>query len=212
LAGPRDSIITLLPGFLSADGLRALGKEADRLLASRGVRRDCELGGTPRHIWTVNQSIIREIGILIPELFIVSEPLRAFLSGIAGTDLRRYGDKNETCVILHLGRKGDCHGPHCDEFPYAFNVAVRTPGKRAKGGVLEFVPNCTDPAALATAHCQRVPFNPGDAYFMRTDNSVHQVTPLEHDRESRTVISLALSPVGVPDVPSTSTDAMFGDT
>ncbi len=200
----QDEFIRVLPGFLLPSAVELFRAEARRLLAEHGARKDKMVNGSPRNLRTVNGTHLAE-GVLIPGL-LTSGDLHEFAGGIAGAELKTFGDRNEACVLMALEQKGDQHGRHSDEFRGVINIALDAPGDDDPGGVLTF----DDPTAIDGAGMVQVRLRPGDAYYMdRTNRIAHEVTALTLAHSCRIIASVALcDPEGVHE-PSTSSHLLF---
>ncbi|WP_327430423.1 HalD/BesD family halogenase [Streptomyces sp. NBC_01236] len=181
-----------LPGLLTADGLDALREEARRL---EGIarRRDFTMAcmdGSPRHMTTLGGQVIARESRLIPDLY--ADPvLLDLLGSLTGERPVPVPDPLERHVLNILHRKGDTHGAHTDDYPYALVLFLEAPETPADGGLLAHSPRAASLSDLDAGQARAVHHRPGDAYLLRSDTTAHRVTPLTRSGVRRTVLNFA---------------------
>jgi hypothetical protein len=179
----RTDHLVPLRGFLSPELLDALRAEAFGIMDEFGVQRDLVLqitDNTPRHMKTVGQPVIKEHGRLIDSLYF-SDTVKGFLGGLAGEEVFTCPYAGEHYVISQMGRSGDTHGWHWDDYTYGFILVLEAPHYK-DGGFVQGVPNTSwnkeDPdvhGALLKSRVHSYAFEAGDAYFVKTDTTMHRV-------------------------------------
>ncbi|MER7399326.1 ArpA protein [Streptomyces sp. NPDC000151] len=176
---------------------RQLADEARALAEQYGVRRELEFaetGHTPRRMRNVRCQEISAHGRAIPALY-DSPEIRAVLGEVAGEEVLTCPYEPERFVITELRESGDTHGWHWDDYSFALVWVVDCPPPR-DGGSVQYVPGTTwnkaDPQLhrqLAAGPVRTLDLRPGDRYLMRTDTTLHRVTPLRRGR--RLIVNMA---------------------
>ena len=201
-----------LPGFLTEEGLARFRSEI-REMESHGQRRDLDTFGawsTPRRFRAIGAQTIRGIGSIIPTVF-ESSGLQNFISGMVGTKAVPYGDPHENMAVMILEKPNDEHGAHCDEFPFAFNIALEVPPQDA-GGVLQYAPQTRSIFAFSGRQRETSPpLEAGDAYLMHSGSTIHRVTGLTKEGCRRVMLSYSFSTPALVNRPSASGAPLFGD-
>jgi hypothetical protein len=187
-------ISDLIPPGLQAD----LHAEARRLLAERSEQRNVQIastGNTPRSYRSVGRNAIREAGLVIPALF-HSDPLLMLLSMIAGETVYRVPYAPEEYIINNQSGHGDTHGWHWDDYAFALIHVAESPDPLS-GGRIEYIQNvvwdkqdseqCVKNALknrlITSMHVQA-----GETYFMKTNTTLHRVSPLTENSNRIAII------------------------
>ena len=151
---------------------------------------------TPRNLNTVSEKIITENGNFIPN-FYFSERTKYKLSQIAGEIVHDLPWSGERYVLNQLLNQNDTHGWHWDDYAYALVFIAEAPEYPYEGGLLECVSHTywqkdrPDINHLVnTRKVSRYYFKPGSFYFMRSDITLHRVTPIVSNSKR---MSLAMS-------------------
>lgn len=205
----RDKYVRF-PAFFLPESFIVLRSEVDRL-RSLAIRRDLKMKGsghTPRKMSTLGGHVVKEYSSLVPELY--HDPrLLAFLRGVAGEPVLGVPDEIENHVLNCLHQTGDIHGGHVDSYAFAFNVSIDGTVPE-DGGALEYVPGSVALEDLEGPSVRRVWHEPGDCYFLRTDQAVHRVSPLLRPEARRTILNFAYANPATLHVESYSTSALYG--
>jgi hypothetical protein len=180
--------------------LRAIREDVSDLVSRAAIRRDIHIpitDNTPRYYSNVSRFAVDAHSKLIPA-FYRSNSLRKLLCAITGEYLISVPYEPEHYVISRLHRKGDTHGWHWDDYAYALIMIIEATPKEA-GGSVQFVPNThwnrSDPKIndILGRHQVRERHPPsGCSYLMRTDTSLHRVTPLTADAD-RVIVCLSFA-------------------
>lgn len=186
-----------LRGFCPPELLTALRAEAFGIMDEHGVQRDLVLeitDNTPRHMKTVGQPVIKEHGPLIHGLYFSAE-LKDLLGHVVGEEVFTCPYAGEHYVISQLGRSGDTHGWHWDDYTYGFVVILEAPDYR-DGGFVQGVPHTSwdkeNPdvyGALLKSQVHSYAFEAGDAYVVKTDTTMHRVHPIRGEAR-RTIVNM----------------------
>ncbi len=186
-----------LRGFLSPELLAALRHEAFGIVDEFGVLRDLTLeitDNTPRHMKTVGQPVIKEHGPLI-DAFYFSDAVKEFIADLVGEEVFTCPYPGEHYVISQMGRSGDTHGWHWDDYTYGFILVLEAPHYR-DGGFVQGVPHTSwDKAnpdvygALLKSQVRSYALEAGDAYVVKTDTTMHRVHPIRGDAR-RTIVNM----------------------
>ncbi|PNG52243.1 MULTISPECIES: hypothetical protein [unclassified Variovorax] len=183
-----------IPHALQAD----LHKEARRLLAEKAERRNVKIastGNTPRSYRSVGRDAIRATGLVTPALF-HSDTLLMLLSIIAGEKIYRIPYAPEEYIINNQCGPGDTHGWHWDDYTFALIHVVESPNPLS-GGRIEYIQNviwdkmnsekCVKKALenrlITSMHVQS-----GETYFMKTNTTLHRISPLTEDSNRIAII------------------------
>lgn len=206
--------------FLPA-GLRdTLHKEARWLLA-HSERRDVTIdstGGTPRRYRSVGRDSVAEHGVVTPGLF-RSESLLSALSLIAGEPVFRVPYAPEEFIINNQSGSGDTHGWHWDDYSYALIHVVEAPNSLV-GGRVEFVANVPwDKSAsetcirraLETRVVNGLHIDSGETYFMKTNTTLHRISPLLGDSSRIAIVYSFASEADLvdPTIDHTTMEAIY---
>ncbi|MET9350916.1 HalD/BesD family halogenase [Streptomyces termitum] len=186
-----------LRGFLSPELLDAFRAEAFGIMDGHGVQRDLVLeitDGTPRHMRTVGQPVIKEHGPLI-DAFYFSAATKDFMSEVVGEEVFTCPYAGEHYVISRLDRSGDTHGWHWDDYTYGFILVLEAPDYR-DGGFVQGVPHTSwdkeNPdvyGALLNSRVHSYHMAAGDAYIVKTDTTMHRVHPIRGEAR-RTIVNM----------------------
>jgi len=185
-----------LRGFCPPRLVEPIRAEACRIMDEHGVIRDLNLqhtDNTPRHMRTVGQPVILEHGPLIHATYF-SEAVGEFIADIVGEPVYTCPYPGEHYVISRLGRSGDTHGWHWDDYTYGFVLILEAPDYR-DGGFVQTVPhtswNKQDPdvyGALLGGEVHSYAFEAGDAYIVKTNTVMHRVHPIRGTAQ-RTIVN-----------------------
>ncbi|QRN95681.1 ATP-grasp domain-containing protein [Archangium violaceum] len=185
-----------LRGFCPPELFESIKEEASRIVERFGVARNLVLDitdGTPRHMTTVGQPIIKDHGPLIHALYF-SPVLKDILSQVVGEELFTCPYAGEHYVISRLQRSGDTHGWHWDDYTYGFVLILEAPDYR-DGGFVQGVPHTSwdkkNPdvhGALLKSQVNSYAFEPGDAYILKTNTTMHRVYPIRGNGR-RTIVN-----------------------
>jgi hypothetical protein len=217
----RTQHLVPLRGFLSPQLLEAMRAEAIGIMDEHGVQRDLVLeitDNTPRHMKTVGQPVIKEHGPLI-DAFYFSPEVKNFISEVVGEEAFTCPYAGEHYVISRMGRSGDTHGWHWDDYTYGFILVLEAPHYR-DGGFVQGVPHTSwdkeNPdvhGALLKSQVHSYHLNPGDAYVVKTDTTMHRVHPIRGEAR-RTIVNMTW--VSAEDLTQARThetnDILFGGT
>jgi hypothetical protein len=181
--------VVALRDLCPSDLLEEVRAEAAGIMDRFGMVHDFDMeitDGTPRHMASVGQPVIKEHGPLIHSVYF-SPALRRLLSDIAGEELFICPYPGEHYVISRLARSGDTHGWHWDDYTYGFILVLEAPDYR-DGGFVQAVPHTSwdkeNPdvhGALLKSVVRSYAFAAGDAYLIKTDTTMHRVYPIRGD-------------------------------
>nr|WP_188827928.1 hypothetical protein [Nocardia camponoti] len=185
----------LFPNDLRA----AVASEAIALVDRAGTRRVmsfAETEFTPRRMTNLPCSEIAQASTAIVAAYQMARQLPE-LAMIAGEELHACPYEPERIVITRLEHPGDTHGWHWDDYGFALVWIAECPSPQ-HGGLVEFVPNTTwdkaDPGiseVLRERRVHRLDVGAGDVYLMRTDTTLHRVSPIAKGR--RTIVNMAFA-------------------
>lgn len=175
------------------DGLwrRALG-ELEALFETQSRRRDIlvkQSGNTPRNYSNLDRETLRRGSIVVPCVF-TSQPLYKLLSKVVEEAVHPVPYLPEEYIASRLHRVGDIYGWHWDDYSWALVWVLKTPPENV-GGSLEYIKrvpwNRAEPDIdrwVSRGPVQRRHPGPGSAYLLKSDTSLHRVSPLRklHDR------------------------------
>ena len=172
--------------FLPKSTLEKVNREVVSLLAHYSIRRDIVVESTsnsPRKMYNVNQPEIKDEGNIIPLLY-NSQALKSFLGFIANDELVSCWEQ-EQFLITKLQHTGDTHGWHWGDYPYTVIWIIEAPEDPALGGLLQCIPHTewdkSSPDIWNYILSNEIRFYhhlKGDVYFLKSDTTLHRVTPL----------------------------------
>jgi len=175
-------------------------QETFHLLDKLAKRRDLHIpatGNTPRFLSNVRQEDIAQHGTVIPAVY-HSQPLLDWLSVMAQEEVIANPWEFEKFIINRQEKAGDTHGWHWGDYPYSLIWIIDAPDP-SYGGLLQTVPhtrwNKTNPAVHE--HLIRNPIRTkahatGDVYLLKSDTTLHRVTPLvKTPPRPRVIINMA---------------------
>lgn len=185
-------------GFLAPSSVTgAVRREAERLVAAHGARRDlrfAETGHTMRRMRNVRRCEIHQHGCVIPALY-GGAVLRHAVEPIVGEEVLPCPYEPEQYVITELTAQGDTHGWHWDDYSFALVWVLESPPAE-EGGFVQFVPNTVWDKTNPRLHrhfidhpIHSVELAAGDLYLMRTNTTLHRVYPLGCGR--RLIVNMA---------------------
>ncbi|MDN3354837.1 hypothetical protein [Actinomadura sp. DC4] len=185
----RDEHVVALRNLCPKGLLEEVRAEAAGIMDRFGVVHDFDMeitDGTPRHMASVGQPVIKDNGPLIHSVYF-SPTLRSLLADIVGEELFICPYPGEHYVISRLARDGDTHGWHWDDYTYGFILVLEAPDHR-DGGFVQAVPHTSwdkeNPdvhGALLKSVVRSYAFEAGDAYLIKTDTTMHRVYPIRGD-------------------------------
>lgn len=166
----------------------AIITESNDLLEHHSIRRDTRVqstGYSKRFMSNVTAKGIRDNGTLINEIY-HSGALRSILGKIAGDDLADCWE-DEHFLINKLEREGDTHGWHWGDYPYTVIWILEAPSIE-HGGILQCIPHTTwdkqEPRIeqyIVDRPIRSYFHITGQAYFLKSDTTLHRVTPMRGD-------------------------------
>jgi hypothetical protein len=184
----RDGFVDLTAA-IPGDVRERIGREVTAALDAHAERRDvciAATGATPRKYRVVGRDTLAAT-CPASASFYRSEPLLALLSGVAGEAVVPVPYEPEELIATRLESAGDTHGWHWDDYGFALVWVLRAPPP-SDGAALEFVtgvPWCKTDPRLEAILADRVPVRAhvagGTVYLLRTDTTLHRVTPLRRD-------------------------------
>lgn len=212
----RDDYVKL-PALLNGEAMAQLKVEAallERFARNKDFVMDVPGYETPRIMTTLGgQTMMREL----PKLGLENVPLLGrlythyevwnLLQEIIGASIYPCLHPNEFIVINYLLARGNTHGWHLDDPAYALVIFLNAPLAREDGGLIEYIRNwraMRDDSGISpkekieniVEHCRAVGLvksnhhAPGDAYLLRADQCLHQVSPLLAEGARRVVLNL----------------------
>jgi hypothetical protein len=184
----RDGFVDLTAA-IPRDVRERVGGEVTAALDAHAERRDVRIaatGATPRKYRVVGRDALIA-ACPAAASFYRSEPLLALLSDVAGEAVVPVPYEPEELIATRLESAGDTHGWHWDDYGFALVWVLRAPPP-SDGATLEFVtgvPWCKTDPRLEAILADRVPVRAhvagGTVYLLRTDTTLHRVTPLRRD-------------------------------
>ncbi|MCZ7462268.1 HalD/BesD family halogenase [Streptomyces sp. WMMC940] len=197
----------------------AIKDEACVIMDRHGVSHDLVFeitDNTPRSMTTVGQPVIKDEGPLIDAFYFAPEILR-LVGDIVGEQVHTCPYEGEHYVISRLGKSGDTHGWHWDDYTYGIILVLEAP-HYTEGGFVQAVPNTSwdkkNPdvyGALISSQVRSYALEPGDAYVVKTNTTMHRVHPIRGEGR-RTIVNMTL--VSTEDLTKSLThetnDALFG--
>jgi hypothetical protein len=180
-----------LTAAISADVRERIAAEVTVALDVHAQRRDLRIAATgesPRRYRIVGRDTL---AATCPNAaaFYRSAPLLALLSEIAGEPVVPVPYAPEELIATRLETAGDTHGWHWDDYGFALVWVLRAPPPSA-GAVLEFItgePWCKAKPRVDAILAERQPVRAhvaaGTVYLLRTDTTLHRVTPLRRDAQ-----------------------------
>ena len=182
--------------FVPETLFRELRTEVLAMVQNHGIRRDMLMQTTsdsPRYMSTVPQSAIEAQGTVVPTIY-NSGIVRQYLGRIARDDLKSCV-KEEEYIVAKLEKKNDTHGWHWGDYPYTVIWIVEAP-HMDKGGLLQCVPHTYwdkhNPRVnwyLANNDIRSYFHETGEVYFLKSDTTLHRVTPMEADDTRRIILN-----------------------
>ncbi|GGO93674.1 ATP-grasp domain-containing protein [Wenjunlia tyrosinilytica] len=192
----REHVVPLR-GFCPPALLEELRAEAFGIMDEHGVSRNLTFkvtDNTPRQMTTVGQPVIVEHGPLIHATYF-APAVKDLLTRVVGEEVFTCPYAGEHYVISRLGRTGDTHGWHWDDYTYGFVLILEAPHHR-EGGFVQAVPHTSwdkeNPdvhGALIKSQVRSYAFQPGDAYVIKTDTTMHRVYPIRGEGR-RTIVNM----------------------
>lgn len=179
--------------------LEAIRREACDIIDRFGTSHELVFeitDNTPRNMTTAGQPIVKEHGPLI-DAFYFSPIVLDFFARIAGEKLYTCPYAGEHYVVSRLTKSGDTHGWHWDDYTYGLILVLEAPPYK-EGGFVQAVPNTSwdkeNPdvhGALISSQVRSYALEPGDAYFIKTNTTMHRVYPVRGENR-RTIVNMTL--------------------
>jgi hypothetical protein len=178
-----------LTAAISADMRARIGGEVTAALDTHAQRRDVRIavtGESPRRYRIAGRDTLAATCPAAAS-FYRSVQLLTLLSEVAGEAVVPVPYAPEELIATRLEAAGDTHGWHWDDYGFALVWVLRAPPPGA-GGALEFVtgvPWCKAAPRVEAILAERQPVRAhiaaGTIYLLRTDTTLHRVTPLLRD-------------------------------
>ena len=215
-----------LPGLIASEAFAHIRSEIEYLRQFATKRSFImEEYETPREMHTLGGMKILKESPTIWSLYCHNE-LRSLIQSIAGTEIYSCLHPNEFMVANFLLSPGATHGWHLDDPAYAF-ILVLESSPAEDGGSIEFIQNwqefCKDSGSLSrekveplverarAANLVQVRHHlSGDAYLLRADRCLHQVTALRREGACRIALNLAFEATSHPIYGNTA-NRLYGD-
>ncbi|MEU5696338.1 hypothetical protein [Actinosynnema sp. NPDC020468] len=192
--------IVPLRGLCPPEMFEQIKDEACDIIDRHGTTHDLTFeitDNTPRNMTTVGQPIIKDEGPLI-DAFYFAPVLLDFVGKVVGEQVHTCPYAGEHYVISRLGRSGDTHGWHWDDYTYGIILVLEAP-HYTQGGFVQAVPNTSwdkqNPdvyGALISSQVRSYALEPGDAYVVKTNTTMHRVHPIRGDGR-RTIVNMTLA-------------------
>jgi len=178
-------VTALIPPNVRA-GVRA---EVTAALDAHAVRRDVRVAvtsGTPRRYRVVDRGTLAAACPATARVY-RSPHLLTLVGIVAGQPVVPVPYVAEELIATRLEIAGDTHGWHWDDYAFALVWVLSAPAAR-DGAALEYITgvpwNKAEPnveAILAQREPVRAHIAAGTLYLLRTDTTLHRITPLERD-------------------------------
>ncbi len=143
----------------------------------------------------VRQQDIAEHGEVIPAVY-HSPPLLKFLGELAKESIIPNPWEYEKFIINRQEKTGDTHGWHWGDYPYSMIWIIQAPDMSC-GGLLECIPHTywDKKELMIQEHVLQNPISTrahiaGDIYVLKSDTTLHRVTPLVKDA-TRIIVNMA---------------------
>jgi hypothetical protein len=213
--------VAVVRGLLPPELFRPVRDEACAIMDRNGVSRDLAFeitDNTPRSMTTVGQPVIKREGPLIHSFYFAPSLLR-FIGKVVGEPVHTCPYEGEHYVISRLGKSGDTHGWHWDDYTYGLILALETP-PYTEGGFIQAAPftrwDKTRPdvyGALLGSAVRSYALQPGDAYVIKTDTTMHRVHPIRGESR-RTIVNMTLASTSdlTRQITHETNDVLFGGT
>ncbi|QPP08391.1 hypothetical protein G4Z16_20540 [Streptomyces bathyalis] len=213
--------VVVLNGLCPQDLQEVIKDEACAIMDRHGTTHDLVFeitDNTPRRMTTVGQPVIKDEGPLI-DAFYFSPTLLDVCSEVVGEQVHTCPYAGEHYVISRLDKSGDTHGWHWDDYTYGIILVLEAP-HYTEGGFIQAVPHTSwdkeNPdvyGALLSSQVRSYALEPGDAYLVKTNTTMHRVFPIRGDGR-RTIVNMTLASTADLSMPLTheTNDALFGGT
>lgn len=213
--------VVVLKEFCPPDVQEAIKDEACGIMDRHGTAHDLVFeitDSTPRRMTTVGQPVIKDEGPLI-DAFYFSPTLLDVCSQVADEEVHTCPYAGEHYVISRLDKSGDTHGWHWDDYTYGIILVLEAP-HYTEGGFIQAVPHTSwdkeNPdvhGALLSSQVHSYALQPGDAYLVKTNTTMHRVFPIRGESR-RTIVNMTLVNTADLSRPLTheTNDALFGGT
>lgn len=211
--------VVVLRGLCPPDLLQAVRREACDIVDRYGTSHSLVFeitDNTPRNMTTVGQPVIKDEGPLI-DAFYFAPTLTDFVGRIVGEQVYTCPYAGEHYVISRLGKSGDTHGWHWDDYTYGVILVLEAP-HYTEGGFIQAVPHTSwdkqNPdvhGALIGSLVRSYALEPGDVYVIKTNTTMHRVYPIRGEGR-RTIVNMTLASTADLSRPMTheTNDALFG--
>ncbi len=177
---------------------KIFNEEVMALLSQHAKRRDIHIEVTdnsPRFMSNVRQQDIAKYGQVIPAVY-HSPALLDFISTFSRENIIPNPWEYEKFIINRQERVGDTHGWHWGDYPYSMIWIIQVPDI-SYGGLLECVPhtywdkkNPKIQEHLLRNNITTKAHISGDIYMLKSDTTLHRVTPLIKDA-TRIIVNMA---------------------
>ncbi|GAA2878934.1 hypothetical protein Acy02nite_77140 [Actinoplanes cyaneus] len=213
--------IVVLRQFCPPELTEAIAAEARSIAERNGTPHDLVFAitdSTPRRMTTVGQPVIRDEGPLI-HAFYFNPDMLDIASDIVGERVHVCPYAGEHYVISVLDRTGDTHGWHWDDYTYGIILVLEAP-PYTDGGFVQAAPGTSwdkqNPdvyGALLRSQVRSYALEPGDAYLIKTNTTMHRVHPIRGDGR-RMIVNMTLASTADLSRPLTheTNDVLFGGT
>lgn len=214
-----DEHIAVLRGLCPPEMLPSIQAEANGIIDRFGTSHELVFeitDNTPRNMTTVGQPVIKDEGPLI-DAFYFAPVLLDFIGEVVGEQVHTCPYAGEHYVISRLGKSGDTHGWHWDDYTYGIILVLEAP-HYTEGGFVQAVPNTAwdkeNPdvyGALLSSQVRSYALEPGDAYVIKTNTTMHRVHPIRGENR-RTIVNMTLASTEDLTRPMTheTNDTLFG--
>ncbi|MEU8518271.1 hypothetical protein [Streptomyces sp. NBC_01216] len=211
--------IVPLRGLLPPELFVPIRDEAFGIMDRHGVSHDLTFeitDNTPRSMTTVGQPVIKDEGPLI-DAFYFSPRVLDLVSRVVGEKVHTCPYAGEHYVISRLLKSGDTHGWHWDDYTYGIILVLEAP-HYTEGGFVQAVSHTSwdkeNPdvhGALISSQVRSYALEPGDAYVVKTNTTMHRVYPIRGEGR-RTIVNMTLASDDDLSRPMTheTNDALFG--
>lgn len=193
----RDGYLKI-SDIVPTDVKQEVAIEAKKLLDELAIRRDLHIevtANSPRFMSNVRQQDVAKHGMIIPAVY-HSEALIGFIGVLAHEPIIPNPWEFEKFIVNRQEKAGDTHGWHWGDYPYSMIWIIEAPNFDY-GGLLECVPHTywDKKNQRLEEHLLRNPIQTkghvtGDVYMLKSDTTLHRVTPLTKDA-TRIIINMA---------------------
>lgn len=172
--------------FLNFISFEQLTNEAYALLNQHKLRRSFkmkETSFTPRTMYNVKQSVIKQDGDYIPRLY-HSPEIKKLIHQISRETVYDLPFEEERYLINCISEIGDTHGWHWDDYSYSIVFILKAP-RLENGGLVQCIPHTKwsrEKDAVNKILCDHPIhtyfFKENEAYLLKSNTTMHRVMPL----------------------------------